>query len=377
MASTHSRQIKKKKNPRPRYIPKSDEKRLIIPFIEDRFVIEDYNEEQLGKRLPQEKLERMLKELDALIEENRIQTRKKWKIFVVLVVFLLAILVSFVVIVLAYGGKETDHGGIEGGKKGIAAVFIVMSLIIGYGWLTVGAQRARDLRRIFQALEEINRRRGVKKYNLVFKFGDNMQWLELYYDFKSFKVEEEKKKRENDFLLHGKITKKRQAIAIDIFDDEKSMKKEESGLKEMEFSIKLDDSIEKRPHLHKATTAMESSLKNNERPSSGHLDHYYDSVLSNSVHENDKSFGMHLIGPYPKKASEELELAEAENEQSKDESGYLRTRPKGEFEQTRIIELDQSKAEHEHFELDLDRLFNMELHKTQVEPQNERNDSHF
>ena len=286
LAPTYTK--KKPRVLRNKRIPKSDNKRLIIPFVLDHFELTDYSQELLGKRLPKDKLTKMLDELDRLIEQKRIQARKNWKIFVSVIVLLIAIVVTFMIVVLAYGGGTSNEYSVESGKKAVASVFMLMLLVAGIGWMIVGAKRARGNLHVLQCLDDINRRRGVKIYNLMFKFGDHMEWLELYYDFQSYKKQEDKIKSVKDQLAGKRPSKRNISYSLNEDDIQKAQKKEDPQAVD---DIDLSRSFRGHKQPYKFTNNLDDSkcTEVDQIHFGKGSDLFNDTTLSNSYVGDEKS----------------------------------------------------------------------------------------
>lgn len=201
----------------------SNVERLIIPFIKAQYMLTEYPEEILGKNLPKEKLMKILSELTQLVNRKKEKERKRWRIFVFFFVTIVVMLVTLVTLVLSYGGQETSIPSVETGKKVVASVFIFSTLLIGSAWIYTGAKGAAENAGIAKRLEEINRIRGVKKYNYMLKFGDHMRWLELHYDFGRYKREEQKRLEEIEKILGADIRSKqskKKNLKVEEFLDE-------------------------------------------------------------------------------------------------------------------------------------------------------------
>lgn len=186
----------------------SNEDRLIIPYVMNKFELPFFPEEKIGKRMTKEKLQKLLSELDHQIDQKNAESRRKWRFFVFLMVLIIITVITFIVLVLSYGGAQTELPAVETGKKSIASFFVILTIISGIGWLYTGARGAREQARLSGLLDDINKRRGVKKNNLFIKFGHHMKWLELHYDYRKYKMDEEKRIKDMEDMISGNIKKK-------------------------------------------------------------------------------------------------------------------------------------------------------------------------
>lgn len=189
----------------------SNEDRLIIPFVSNQFKLSHFPEEKIGRRISKAKLEGLLAEIARQIQQKKEKSREKWRLFVALLVLIILTVITFIVMVLAYGGGETELPSVEAGKKSVASVIVILVMIMGVGWIYSGAKESREHSRITFLLDDMNKRRGLKKHNLFLKFGDHMKWLEFYFDYRKYKMMEQKKLDEANSLISGNINKGKNA----------------------------------------------------------------------------------------------------------------------------------------------------------------------
>ena len=270
----------------------SNEDTLIIPFVINHFELTSFPEEKIEKRLTKEKLQKLLSELDRQVEHRKEQSRKKWRFFVMLIMLIMMTTITFIVLILTYGGQQTTINSVEAGKTAVASVFVILILLGGIGWLYTGAKGASENSKLVLLLEDINKRRGIKKNNLFLKFGHQLKWIELHYDYRRYKRAEQKKQEEIESMISGNILKKHHHKKTRPNLPDSPIKRIEYGADDSPSPNKIDN-FNDSAVMNLVPPMNNSSFMSNKLQEQTDLD---DSSINNST-DNAKNFAPFSVNP--------------------------------------------------------------------------------